>query len=281
MNVFAITLTWNGMEHLKRLKRSLDNVVKNLDSKIKFYWFVKDNNSSDATEKTFTEKWTEDWIKYFRFVDNRDNYAEGNNYLYEKVKKFEKFNKNEDIILYLNNDIIFDDGAKSLEKMLDLFNDDVGIVGAKLLYPSGKLQHAGVIFSKKMGNLPFHLKRGRNDDVYTKVNREFQAVTFACAMVKPTCIDALPGGKMDEKYVWCWDDVNTCLQICKIQNKKIIYCGQTVITHGESETLKRNPINQFFFKQNCALFRKDWDGKYDVDEERYLADGNYRIVRGH
>ena len=155
MNIFAITLTWNGLEHLKRLKRSLDNVVKQLDPNINFYWFVRDNKSSDATEKTFTQKWTENWIHYFRFVDNRDNYAEGNNWLYEKVKKFPEFNKEKDVILYLNNDIIFDDGAKSIEKMLALLDDDVGIVGAKLLYPSGKLQHAGVIFSGRMNGLPF------------------------------------------------------------------------------------------------------------------------------
>jgi len=277
MNIFAMTLTWNGSEHLIKLKNSLDRVMKSLDPNVKFHWFVRDNSSSDNTQKLFSETWKDSWIHYFRFINNSENYAQGNNFLYEKVKQFKGFDKTKDVVLFLNNDIVFDDGAKSLEKMLALFKDDVGIVGAKLLYPSGKLQHAGVIFSDKMNGLPFHLKRGKNDDIFTKANREFQAVTFACAMIKPECFDALPDGKMNEKYIWCFDDINVNLHVGKVQGKKIVYCGQTVITHGESETLKKNPINQFFFKQNCILFRKDWDGKYEIDEEKYLMNKDYKL----
>ncbi|MFX8723670.1 hypothetical protein ABTM71_19590, partial [Acinetobacter baumannii] len=54
----------------------------------------------------------------------------------------------------LNNDIEVVE-ANWLKEMVACFDyEDVGIVGAKLLYPNGKLQHAGVIAG--LGQLAGH-----------------------------------------------------------------------------------------------------------------------------
>ena len=64
-----------------------------------------------------------------------------------------------DLLLFLNNDIevIHADWLDELIRWAQ--RPDVGIVGAKLLYPDRTIQHAGVVFG--LGLVGPHLLRGR------------------------------------------------------------------------------------------------------------------------
>lgn len=266
-NLYILTLSWNGLEKLNNLKpmleANLDNLLnfKEIDS----YWYIRDNGSKDNTIKEI-ETW--DRVKAFDIGHNRHNFSQGVNYLFDQASP-----NDNDLILLLNNDVEFNDNS-SLQKMIDLMTEDVGMVGARLLYPNKTLQHAGVIFSEQYGLMPYHYKHKMPNDVNAEKNRYFQAVTAACCLIKASEFRKY---YLDEKLFWAFEDINLALNIG--QNKKIAYCGGTNITHFESQSLKLNPVNKLFLNSNVALFKKNWFGKYKIDHQLYLDDQNFNLIK--
>ena len=214
-----------------------------------------------------------------KIQNNNQNFSQGNNYLFNIVKP-----DDDDYILLLNNDVIFND-TQSLQKMIHLFEkeNNVGIVGAKLKFSgTNKLQHAGVVFSERTRKLPFHYRSGEVDDKFSSKNREFQVVTGAVLLTqakyyKNIYTDNKSGiNGMDEDFVWSFDDVDLCLSIKYNQNKRVLYCGETDIFHEESVTLKKNPANKLFMPHNMRRILTKWGNKYELDAEKY--NNKYNII---
>ena len=271
LNIF--TLTWNGCARLNKLKESLIPALENIE----YTWFIKDNNSDDNTFEV-ASKWG-DKIKIVKYKDNLQNFAEGMNYLFKMASP----NDNDDILL-LNNDIVFGD-IISLQKMLELLKkDNVGVVGARLLYTgTNKLQHAGVIFPHF--GLPIHYRLGDTSDGNALKNRIFQVVTGAVILLKAKdykniCTTNKSGiSGMCDGLVWCFDDIDACLSIGNNTKKKIVYCGGTTIFHEESASLKENPVNKLFMKHNVNYFRNKWSGRYTLDLEKYKDNPDYNLYK--
>jgi len=278
MRIFVLTLSWNGAHLLRKLVPSFQSAM-DVTHCNGFHWLVRDNASTDDTEqymKSVVE--ANPNITYYKINHNRDNYARCNNFLMDTAAETLGLDFEKDYILFLNNDIIIND-PMSVNYMLNLMKDDVGVVGSKLLYPSGKLQHAGVIFGKEHGGYPFHFRVGEKDDEQASLNREFQAVTFAFALVRASCIRDLPNGRLNEEYHWCFEDVSCNLDIVYKQKKRVLYCGKTNITHVESDTLRRNPINLLYQNHNFGLFRKEWMDKRVLDLPKYLSSKQYKVIK--
>ncbi|MDD5389985.1 MAG: glycosyltransferase [Gallionellaceae bacterium] len=104
-----------------------------------------------------------------------------------------------------------------LEEMLGLAQQpDVGAVGAKLFYPDGKIQHAGVILG--MNDTPAdHPFIGQAADVdgyfgRLKLTQEFSAVTAACMLVKRERYLEL-GGLDEQRFQVSFNDVDFCQRL--------------------------------------------------------------------
>ncbi len=289
--IHVLTLTWNGKDKLEKLTPGL---VKNLkDTGEDFMWYVRDNGSKDDTADYLHTWGNEIDIELLQADHNRANFAQGVNSLWIRAHHEVQNRKDEsgliikgrsigittmakmhnDFILLLNNDIVFGDDT-SLSKMLKLMDDpEVAVVGARLLYTgTNKLQHAGVIFGKRYGNMPYHYRHGEVSSKETESNRYFQAVTAACCLVR-----AKDFIQLDEKFHWAFEDIDMCLSIAEM-GKKIAYCGETKIYHEESATLKKNPVNKMFMQPNVKRFKDKWEGKYKIDHEKYLTDPKYRLI---
>jgi GT2 family glycosyltransferase len=268
MKLHILTLNWNGENHLEKLGPGLfKNMNRLFLNDIQPIWHVRDNGSKDNSISV---------IKKFEGIvysvgHNNDSFAEGMNYLFDKTNASDN-----DLILFLNNDVIFPE-EDSLLVMIDaLLKKNVGMVGARLLYNNTNLlQHAGIIFSNKYGKLPYHYRHKEKSDSDAEKNREFQAVTAACAMVRATDWKAVNG--MDTGYWWCFEDVDFCLKIGKQLNKKIIYCGGVKIYHEESASLKKNPVNKMLMPQNVNRFKEKWWNSYEIDHENYLKNNKYKL----
>lgn len=270
--LFIMTLTWNACDLLTKLKESLIPALNGLDYK----WIIKDNNSKDDTVKV-ASSWGDN-ITVISYKDNFQNFSEGMNYIFNFISP-----KDDDFILLLNNDITFGD-ITSIKNMISLLKDDVGVVGAKLLYSNtNRIQHAGVIFPNH--GLPLNYRRGDLDDDIASQNRYFQAVTGAVLLMKAntyknictTNKDGVNG--LDQNLKWCFDDIDACLSIYYNQNKKIVYCGQTKIYHQESHSLKRNPINKLFMEYNVNYFSNKWKNKYINDLDKYSTNTKYNLIK--
>jgi GT2 family glycosyltransferase len=246
MKLHILTITHNGDYFLNPLAESLFK-CKLPDVN----WHIRDNASNDNTEDIIKNLKSTFPIHYYKINHNKDNYAACHNFLIEKIKEDDCW------LLFLNNDIVIND-PNSIKNMIELIDDNVGVVGAKLLYPDKTIQHGGVIFPREYGGLPKHYNIGKKNSNKLCKNGEFQAVTFAFALVRKSCILNLKNGKLDEGYHWCFDDITTCLDIKYRQNMKIMYCGKTNITHLESATLKKNNVNKLYQKYNFSRFRQEW-----------------------
>jgi len=240
-------------------------------------WHVKDNGSEDRTIDEMSA-WNEPGIIPYAYPNNRQSFAEGMNYLFDKSQAAP-----DDHILLLNNDVEIQD-TDSIKNMIAAMTDDVGMVGARLVFTgTNKIQHAGVIFHQN-NQLPIHFRAGQESDAVAEQNRYFQAVTGAVVMTKAKyykniCTTNKSGiGGLDEKYIWMYEDIDACLAIGAM-GKKIVYCGKTNISHRESATLKENPVNKLFFQPNIQRFRTKWHGKYAVDDQTYNTQRDYGLIK--
>lgn len=287
MRIHVLTLTWNGIDKLKFIEHglttNLDYLTRTENGDLKEghehpIWHLRDNGSKDGTID-FVKKWEimsdpHTQTVVYDIGHNRDSFATGMNFLFEKANPADS-----DIILLLNNDIVFH-GEKNLKKMYDLMQQTgAAVVGTRLLYPGATtLQHAGVIFGPKYGNMPFHFRPGEAADDNSMRDRYFQAVTAAACMVRAGSFRRIGG--MDEGFKWAFEDIDMCLRIGK--SEKIAYCGRTIVTHEESATLKKNPVNRMFLANNVTHFKKKWwDGqkpRYVLDHQAYLNDPRHNEI---
>ncbi len=273
--LYLFTLTWNACDKLTKLKESLIPALGDLD----YTWIIKDNASNDDTVKVASE-WG-DKVKVIPYKDNRQNFSAGMNYCFSEASP-----QDGDLVMLLNNDVIFND-TTSITNMINLLNrdDKVGAVGCRLLYTgTDKLQHAGVVFEDRY-HLPTHFRANEPTDAQAEKDREFQVVTGAVLLTKAEYfrnahLGNASGAKgMDEKYHWAFDDVDLCLSIKYNIEKKIIYCGKTNVFHEESASLKKNPANKLFMSHNVNLLRTKWAQRYIMDQGLYQKDPTHNLYR--
>ncbi len=138
------------------------------------------------------------------------------------------------VLCFLNDDtkVIAPDW---LEEMTALaLMPDVGVVGARLLYADGTIQHAGVLLGAFA--LTHHLLRGRPADFRGYHNRGLLthavgAVTAACAVIRRELFDALRG--FDEKLPAAYNDIDLCLA-ARARGCYNIVVNRPLVHHFES-----------------------------------------------
>jgi GT2 family glycosyltransferase len=113
---------------------------------------------------------------------------------------------------------------------------EVGPVGAKLLYPSGAIQHAGMAVGIMQG--AGHLHRdtfGAEHWNWLPFTRNVSAVTGACLAVRKTVFEELGG--FDESFAINYNDVDFCLR-ARQAGYEVIIEPAAVLRHYECQTRK-------------------------------------------
>lgn len=101
-----------------------------------------------------------------------------------------------------------------MERMLGVAQrDGVGVVGAKLLFPDRKIQHAGVVL---LGGLPGHAYYELPEEtegyaLSAEVDRNYLAVTGACQMTPKALFQEVGG--YSPRYPLNYNDVDYCLKL--------------------------------------------------------------------
>lgn len=276
--LYIISLNWNGLEKIKKLKDTLLPALKDIE----YQWYIKDNGSQDKSIDELNS-WQHPNINIIDYKHNRDNYAQGMNFLFKEASP----KRNDDLILTLNNDIIFNDTV-SLKNMINIIKKDkeVGGVGAKLNYTNNNtIQHNGVLFHH-YNLMPYHYRSGAKEEAKDRQNRIFPAVTGALflttADIYRNCYtdNKSKNVGMNENFFWAFEDIDMNMRIVHHLKKKIVCCGQTNILHEESGTLKKNPINKMFMSQNCKLFLQYWRKDIEIGlEEKYQKSDKFNIYK--
>jgi GT2 family glycosyltransferase len=171
-----------------------------------------------------------------------------------------------ELLVFLNNDVEPIAGWLEALRRHAEANPRAAAVGAKLLYPNGTVQHAGVVFGQD--GYPHHLYAGFPGE-HPAVNRSrpLQAVTGACLLVCRTAFEA--AGGFDPGYLNSLEDVDLCLRLGE-GGGEIHYCHEAVLVHLESASRGRSDR----FERSVALYRERWRERVRRDDlDIYLADG--------
>jgi GT2 family glycosyltransferase len=140
-----------------------------------------------------------------------------------------------EIIGLVNNDIEIIEGNWLKEMVSQLLRDNVGAVGAKLLWPNRMVQHGGVVVG--INGLAAHAGNNleENDAGYLATNqitRRQSAVTAACLLMRKSVFEALDG--LDEKaFPVAFNDVDLCLRIQQ-SGLNLIWTAFAKLIHAES-----------------------------------------------
>ncbi len=139
-----------------------------------------------------------------------------------------------DMVLFLNNDIVATSSGW-LHALVELGQrPEVGAVGARLVYPDGSLQHAGVVLG--MGGVASHIFIGmpkglRGYFSWDGVVRGYSAVTAACMLVRRSVFEEMGG--FDEVFAVAFNDVDFCIRLGQA-GYRLLYTPHAQLTHFES-----------------------------------------------
>lgn len=188
---------------------------------------VVDNGSTDPAALDYlAEIAMRSRVRVLRYA-HPFNFSAINNFAAEMAKGA--------VLCLLNNDaeVISPDWLE--ETVGHLLQPRVGVVGAKLYYPDGRVQHAGDILG--VGGTANHLHKFINGDDLGYCNRavvaqEFSAVTAACLVTWRDLYLRLGG--LDEKNLpVAFNDVDYCLRV-RQSGYKVIWTPHAELYHHES-----------------------------------------------
>jgi GT2 family glycosyltransferase len=138
------------------------------------------------------------------------------------------------VLLFLNNDIeAFRQGWIST-LVAHLLREDIGVVGARLLYPDRRVQHCGIVVG--LNGAAGHPLVGlpESDSGYlgmARLRRECSAVTGACLATRREVFDQLGG--FDESLGFDLNDVDFCLR-SGAAGYRVLYAPEAELIHHES-----------------------------------------------
>jgi GT2 family glycosyltransferase/glycosyltransferase involved in cell wall biosynthesis len=261
-SVTIIIPTKNQVKLLKACLDSLENTTyKN------FQVTVIDNESDDPKTLEYLQQLN---CRVLRIENKRGrfSFAGINNRAVEK--------SDSEYVLFLNNDteVI---NPRWLSQMMGYAQiSSVGAVGARLLYPDGRIQHAGVIHGLHHGlaGHAFKLMDRENRGYLSQamVTRNYSAVTAAC-LLTPRQLFLELGGFDEQNFAVAYNDADYGYRLLE-RGYRCVYCPDAELLHkeGTSRGFGDNP-------REVAAFRRMYAGKNDGFYSPHLSleDEYFRI----
>lgn len=234
------------------LKKCIDSVLESTYKNIEVI-VVENNSTKEETFKYYEEVQKEhENVKVHKMEIHEFNYSKINNFGADFVTG--------DYIILLNNDtkVIAKDW---IEMMLGLCQrEDVGIVGAKLLYPDNTTQHCGVVIG--IGGVAGHVNTNLRADAPGYFSRatvinNYSAVTAACLMVKTSVFKQVNGLTEDLKVAF--NDIDFCLKV-REAGYLVVFTPFAKLTHYESKTrgMEDTKEKRQRFEGEMDYFKTKW-----------------------
>lgn len=240
-------------DHKDDLERCVGSILDKTTYE-KYEIIIIENNSEKPETFDYYKKLKRDPKIRIITYDRPFNYSALNNAGFREAKGEQ--------ILLLNNDteVLSPDWLQ--EMLMYAQREDVGAVGAKLYYPDGTIQHAGIGIGIKM--LAGHYHRhfpGKHPGYFGRLvyAQDVSAVTAACMMV-PRCVYEEMNG-LDESFPVVFNDVDFCLRI-RESGRLIVWTPWAELVHHESRSRGRDedtPEKKAFFLKETNRFQRKWN----------------------
>jgi GT2 family glycosyltransferase len=172
-------------------------------------------------------------------------------------------------LLFLNNDTeIISPGW--LRAMLEhITREEVGVVGAKLLYPNQTIQHGGVVMGiMRICDHPYRYFPADHPGYFgqLQVVRNCSAVTGACLLTRKSLFQAV-GGFEAEHLPVALNDIDLCLKILE-KGYLVVWTPYALLYHHEySSRGDDRESREKYIRSNAemAYMEKKWGHSIDYD----------------
>lgn len=220
---------------------------------------VVDNASDDPQTLAFLADLDPARFRVLRY-GGAFNYSAINNHAAKQARG--------DLLCLLNNDIEIIDPLWLTTMVTQALRSDVGAVGARLLYPDGRIQHAGVVLG--MGNAAGHAHRllrptDRGYFYRHSLPQFTSAVTAACLVLKRAHFWAV-GGLDEKNFAVAFNDVDLCMRLNQ-RGWQSLYEPRATLVHHESVSrgFDRDPAGSARFASELAALKLRWSTNEIVD----------------
>lgn len=259
-----ISILIPNKDHVDVLRRCINSILS-LSTYNNYEIAIVENNSKE--ESTFD---------YYALLSNdpriRVIVADINEFNYSILNNFAVSNTNADYVILLNNDIEVITPSWIEEMLMFAQRQDVGAVGAKLLYRDKTIQHCGLVIGLG-GDVANNFGYKKSNEEYGYMSslvlpQNYSAVTAACLMVNK--IDYLRVGGMDEQnFKIALNDMDFCLKLRELGLYNV-WTPYAELYHYESTTRGSDADgkNKARYQEESNCFKEKWK-KYFIDGDPF------------
>jgi ADP-heptose:LPS heptosyltransferase/GT2 family glycosyltransferase len=200
------------------------NALRSIRAKTRYRRFEIICLDNIAREKSFWKSWLK---------ENADQVVEiGETFNWSRFNNLGANQACGEFLLFLNDDVEVLDGSWLDGLLEQAQRAEVGAVGPQLLYPDGKVQHAGMFLSRIAGRHAFRFAPRNAPGPFglALTQRNVISVTGACLMVRRDVFEALGG--FDEAYAIINNDVDFCLRV-RESGRLVVYTPHVSLIHHE------------------------------------------------
>ncbi|MDP3148609.1 MAG: glycosyltransferase [Ignavibacteria bacterium] len=255
-------------------RQCIEKIYANTQPGIEYEIIVVDNNSTDDTHVFMSQ--LAEYRPSLNYIKLNENYG------FAKACNYGAFFAKGKTLVFLNNDTEPQQGW--LQSAITRLNSDskIGIVGSKLLYPDGTIQHCGIEFFENVNRdhqfWPLHRYLRANADLVEVNNpEEVTSVTGACLSISKKLFWAVDG--FDESYGMYFEDTDLNFKVRKA-GYKVFYEPESVVIHHEGisgdgregiDALNKKAGDLFFKKWANDVFRIQLEKHLDYTEENIVV----------
>jgi GT2 family glycosyltransferase/lipopolysaccharide/colanic/teichoic acid biosynthesis glycosyltransferase len=259
MDISVLTVNYNVRDFLKNSLVSITKALEGLKGEIVVVDNASDDGSAEMVRSSFPR---------VKLIVNSQNagFAKANNQALA-------FSKGKYIVLINPDTIVQEDTFRSLIKFFEA-NDDVGLIGCKILNPDGSLQLAcrrsfptpWVAFTKVTGlSTMFHNSRlfARYNLTYLNPDESYEvdAVSGSFMMIRKEVYEKIGG--LDETFFMYGEDLDWCYRVQQA-GWKVFYVPTTTIIHYKGESTRRSNIDEIrlFYRAMQIFVEKHYHGSF-------------------
>ncbi len=251
-----------------------------------------DNHELVIVDNQSSEPDAIDYLESLRQLDSVTVLTYDEPFNYAAINNFAVANSTGEVVVLLNNDteVIASDWLTEMVSVLAL--DDVGVVGAKLRYTDGTIQHGGAILG--VGGVAGHSHKGSPTDSPGYFSRlclrhEIGAVTGACLATTRALWNHV-GGLDEVNLAVAFNDIDYCLKIAQT-GMKVVWSPWAELYHHESKSRgdEDTPQKKARFQREVETMRDRWGPELlsdpsmspnlSLDHERFLIADVPRVPR--
>jgi glycosyltransferase involved in cell wall biosynthesis len=259
-------------DQLPMLRRCVESLLER--TRYRNYEVLIVDNASETPEAiewlAGVERMADDKVRVLRYP-HPFNFSAINNFAVEQACG--------EYLVLLNNDTAVIDGDW-LEALLNhARRPEVGIVGARLHYPDGRIQHGGVVLGLRgVADHPF-IGEARDAKGYMQrlqIDQNYSAVTAACLMIRKSVYEEI-GGMDEEAFKVSYNDVDLCLKVgaagyLTVWTPYAALIHEANVSQNQVDTTALAAKVERFRGEQAAMYRK-WLPKlaYDPAYNRNLS----------